>query len=77
MTLPPSNAHRIWRLMQSLIAVHPEWADPETFEQDRAKMIELGVRVGLSLDELFAMNDADMILSLWRAAVAMENELWE
>jgi hypothetical protein len=63
--------------MQSLMAAHPEWADPDTFEQARARMIIFGVSIGLSHDELFAIDDADTILSLWRAAVAMENDLWE
>lgn len=75
--LSPSNAHRVWRLMNSLIEVHPEWADPQVFEAARTKMISLGLQAGYSLEQLFAINDAETILSLWNAAVAIENDLWE
>ena len=75
--LQPSNAHRVWRLMNRLIEAHPEWADPETFEAARVKMISLGLEAGYSLEELFAFNDAETILSLWDAVVAIENNLWE
>jgi hypothetical protein len=75
--LPPSNAHRIWRLMNALIEVHPDWADPVVFEDARAKMISLGLQAGFSLEDLFAINDAETVLSLWKAVVAMENDLWE
>jgi hypothetical protein len=75
--LSPSNAHRIWRLMNALIEAHPDWADPAVFEDARAKMISLGLQAGFSLEDLFAINDAETILSLWKAVVAMENDLWE
>jgi len=75
--LRPSNAHRVWRLMSALIEAHPEWADPEVFEAARAKMIRLGLQAGYSLEELFAFNDAETILKLWNAVVAIENDLWE
>jgi hypothetical protein len=77
LALHPSNAHRVWRLMNCLIEAHPEWADPEAFEAARAKMIRLGLRAGYSLEDLFAIDDAEMILNLWEAVVAMENDLWE
>jgi hypothetical protein len=76
-SLHPSNAHRIWRLMNALIKVHPDWADPAVFEDARAKMIGLGLQAGFSLEDLFAINDAETVLSLWKAVVAMENDLWE
>jgi hypothetical protein len=63
--------------MNALIKVRPEWTDPEVFESARAKMIALGLQAGCTLDELFALDDAETILNLWRAAVAMENDLWE
>jgi len=75
--LQPSNAHRVWRLMNELVEAHPEWADPKTFEIARAKMVRLGLRAGYTLDELFALKDARSVLSLWQAVVAMENDLWE
>ena len=75
--LHPSQAHRVSRLMNRLIAVHPEWTDPEQFEAARAKMIRLGLQAGYSLEQLFAINDPEMILSLWDAVVAVENDLWE
>ena len=75
--LHPSNAHRVWRLMNRLIEAHPEWADPDAFETARAKMIGLGLQAGYSLEYLFAINDAELILKLWDAVVAVENDLWE
>ncbi len=75
--LQPSHAHRVWRLMNRLIEVHPEWADPEQFEAAREKMIRLGLQAGYSLEHLFAINDAETILKLWNAVVAIENDLWE
>ena len=75
--LHPSHAHRVWRLMNRLIEAHPEWADPDAFETARAKMIGLGLQAGYSLEQLFAINDAEMILKLWDAVVAVENDLWE
>src|SRR5215212_7495651 len=47
-SLSPSNAHRVWRLMNRLIEVHPERADPAVFEAARAKMISLGLQAGYS-----------------------------
>ncbi len=44
----PSQAHRLWRLMNRLIEVHPEWADPEQFEAARAKMIRLGLQAAIA-----------------------------
>ena len=76
-TIHPSNAHRFWRLMNRLIEAHPEWADPDAFEEARAKMIRLGLQAGYSLEYLFAINDAETVLSLWDAVVAVENDLWE
>ena len=75
--LHPSHAHRVWRLMNCLIEARPEWADPEEFEAARAKMIRLGLQAGYSLEYLFAINDAETILKLWDAVVAVENDLWE
>jgi hypothetical protein len=40
-------------------------------------MISFGVGIGLTLEELFANCDAETILSLWRATVAAEHDLWE
>jgi hypothetical protein len=77
MDLPPSQAHRIWRLMNTLIEVRPEWADPDVFEAARAKIIAVGLQAGCTLEELFALNDAETILTLWEAVVAIENDLWE
>jgi hypothetical protein len=35
----PSQSHRVWRMMNALIDARPEWADQETFEADREKML--------------------------------------
>jgi hypothetical protein len=70
-----SNAHRFWRMMQVLIDAHPEWADEETFEQDRARLLNFGIDIGMTLEELFAIQDPKRILEMWSCMVAMEVEL--
>jgi hypothetical protein len=73
----PSQAHRVWRMMQALIEVHPDWTDMQVFERARGKMITFGLSMGLSLEDLFSMCDPETIQSLWKATVAAENDLWE
>lgn len=70
-----SNAHRFWRLMQVLIEAHPEWADEETFERDRTRLLNFGIDIGMRLEELFAIQDPKRILELWDCMIAMEIEL--
>jgi hypothetical protein len=71
----PSQSHRIWRMMSALIDARPEWADQETFEADREKMLRYGTSMGLSVEELFRMTDPDVILSLWTAAEAAQADI--
>ena len=59
-----SNAHRFWRLMQVLIEAHPEWADEQTFEHDRTRLLNFGLDIGMSLEELFRIQDPERILGL-------------
>lgn len=59
-------------MMSALIDARPEWADKETFEADREKMLRYGASSGLSVEELFRMTDPDAILNLWTAAEAAE-----
>jgi hypothetical protein len=59
-------------MMNALIDARPEWADQETFEADREKMLRHGTSMGLSVEELFRMTDPDAILSLWTAAEAAQ-----
>jgi hypothetical protein len=61
-------------MMNALIDAHPEWADRDTFEADREKMLRYGASIGLSLEELFRVTDPDVILSLWAAAEAAQAE---
>ena len=70
-----SNAHRFWRLMQVLIEAHPEWADETTFEHDRARLLNFGLDVGMSLEELFRIQDPERILGLWDCMMTTEMEL--
>jgi hypothetical protein len=70
----PSQSHKIWRMMNALIDARPEWADKNTFEADREKMLRYGTSIGISLEELFTMTDSDAILSLWTAAEAAQLE---
>jgi predicted GTPase len=66
----PSHSHRIWRMMNALIDAVPEWADADAFEQAREEMLQYGLSMGMSLEELFKLTDPDAILGLWTAAVA-------
>jgi hypothetical protein len=59
-------------MMSALIDARPEWADRDTFETDREKMLRYGASIGLSVEELFRMTDPDAILSLWTAAEATQ-----
>jgi hypothetical protein len=43
--------------MQVLIEAHPEWADEQTFEHDRARLLNFGLDIGMSLEELFRIQD--------------------
>jgi hypothetical protein len=62
-------------MMNALIDARPEWADQETFEADREKMLRYGTSMGLSAEELFRMTDPDVILSLWTAAEAAQADI--
>jgi hypothetical protein len=62
-------------MMNALIDARPEWADQETFEADREKMLRYGTSMGLSVEELFRMTDPDVILSLWTAAEAAQADI--
>ena len=61
-------------MMNALIDARPEWADKDTFEADREKMLRYGTSMGLSVEELFKVTDPDAILSLWAAAEAAQAE---
>ena len=60
--------------MNALIDARPEWADKDTFEADRDKILRYGISIGLSSDELLRITDPDMILGLWTAAEAANLE---
>lgn len=70
-----SHSHRIWRMMDALIDARPEWADQDTFEADRAKMLTYGLAIGRTMEELLRITDPDEILGLWMAAVAKDADL--
>jgi hypothetical protein len=71
-TFGQSHSHRVWRMMNTLIDARPGWADKDTFEADREKMLRYGISVGLSMEELVRITDPDVILGLWTAAEAKE-----
>ena len=56
--------------MDALINAKPEWADQDTFEADRGKMLQYGISMGMSVEELFRITDPDAILGLWTVAEA-------
>ena len=60
-------------MMNALIDAQPEWADQETFEADREKMLQYGIFIGMTVEELFRISDPDVILGMWTAAVATED----
>jgi hypothetical protein len=62
-------------MMQALIEAHPEWADQQAFERDRERLLNFGVDIGLSVEEMFAIKDPDRILALWDALQTMDAEL--
>lgn len=70
----PSHSHRIWRIMNALIDAQPEWADQETFEADREKMLQYGLSTGMTMEELFRITDPDEILGLWTTAQVHSTE---
>ncbi len=70
-----SHSHRVWRMMNALIDARPEWADKDTFEADRQKMLQHGICTGLSMEELLRITDPDVILGLWTAAEARSEEI--
>jgi hypothetical protein len=55
-------------MMNALIDARPEWADQDTFEDDREKMLRHGITIGMTIEELFKITDPDVILGLWTAA---------
>jgi hypothetical protein len=67
-----SHSHRVWRMMSALIDAKPEWADQDTFEADREKMLQYGISKGMTEEELFRITDPDVIFGLWTAAEARE-----
>ncbi len=69
-----SHSHRVWRMMSALIDARPEWADQDTFEADREKMLQHGLATGMTIEDLFKITDPDVILGLWTAAAAKEEE---
>ncbi len=69
-----SHSHRVWGMMNALIDARPEWADKDTFEADREKMLRHGKSIGMTLDELLRITDPDVILGLWTAAEARSAE---
>jgi hypothetical protein len=71
----PSHSHRVWRMMNALIDAMPEWADAHVFEEARVKMLQFGLAKGMSLEELHALSDPDVILDLWTAAEAQDVEV--
>jgi hypothetical protein len=69
-----SHSHRVWRMMNALIDARPEWADQDTFEADREKMLQHGLSTGMTMEQLFRVTNPDVILGLWTAAAAKEEE---
>lgn len=70
-----SHSHRIWRMMDALIDARPEWADQDTFEADRERILHYGIAMGMSIEELLKITHPDLILGLWAAAAAKEIEV--
>ncbi|MBO1906334.1 hypothetical protein KHP60_14270 [Microvirga sp. 3-52] len=71
----PSRSHRVWRMMNALVDAVPEWADQDTFEADRTRMLQYGLSIGMTLEQLYTLSDPDTILGLWTAAEAQNVEV--
>jgi hypothetical protein len=69
-----SHSHRAWRIMSALIDARSDWADKDTFEADREKMLRHGTSIGMTLEQLLRIIDPDVILGLWTAAVVHDAE---
>jgi hypothetical protein len=61
-------------MMNALIDAVPDWAEAEAFEQARIKMLQYGLSIGMGVEELFRISDPDVILGLWTAAEAAEDQ---
>jgi hypothetical protein len=61
-------------MMNALIDARPEWADQDTFEADREKILRYGASIGLSSEELLRITDPDTILGLWTKAEAAHTQ---
>ncbi len=59
-----SHSHRVWRMMNALIDARPAWADKDTFESDRQKMLQYGISTARPVEELFKITDPHVILGL-------------
>jgi hypothetical protein len=57
-------------MMNALIDARAEWADQNTFEADREKMLRFGISTCMALEELLRITDPDVFLELWTAAKA-------
>jgi hypothetical protein len=62
-------------MMNALIDARPEWADQDTFEADREKMLRYGLSTGMTPEELLRITDPDVILVLWTVAEAKTAEV--
>jgi hypothetical protein len=58
--------------MHTLIDARLEWADHDPFEADREKMLQHGLSIGMTMQQLIRITDPDVILGLWTAAEAKE-----
>jgi 3-dehydroquinate synthetase len=70
-----SHSHRVWRMMNALIDAKPEWVNQDTFDTNRAQMLQYGTSIGIMVEELFQITDPDVILRLWTAAEAKDTKL--
>ena len=61
-------------ILNALTEPEPGWADQDMFESDREKMLQHGISMGMTKEELFRITDPDVILSLWTAAEVSNSE---
>jgi hypothetical protein len=57
-------------MMSALIDARPEWADQDTFEADREKMLQYALSTGMTMEELLRITGPDVVVGLWTAAEA-------
>jgi len=61
-------------MMNALIDARPEWDVEDTLKADREKMLRYGLSMGMTLEQLFRITDAEAMLGVRTEAAAKGEE---